>query len=588
MREFKTQDHNISILGGEELDIGFSVSKSEEGIDLIKISMKAEEKQYFPKVQIVWSHPMIDIHSHWYPTAFRNKSLDFDWHKGFSSKCTVSAPVGCFYNLNGQNRMTYALSDALNTVQLDMGVHEEDATLNCRITLFTEPTKPMNCYEVELRIDTRDIPYHKSLEEVSKWWETFEVYKPAKVPECAKLPMYSTWYSFHQQVVPEEVEEQCRIAKELGCEAVIVDDGWQTADNNRGYAFCGDWEVSPQRIPDMKAHVARVHELGMKYILWYSVPFVGIHSKVWENFKDKLLEFEERHGTGILDPRYPDVREYLIATYEQALIDWELDGFKLDFVDKFDLSEEKVNEKDERRDYESVQEAVDRLLTDVMKRLRAIKPDIMIEFRQKYIGPLMRKYGYMFRATECPNNAITNRMETVDIRLLCRNTAAHSDMVMWNPNEPVESAALQMVNILFSVPQFSMRFDQLPKAHFKMTKFWLSFWREHRDVFLDGKFSPLYPELMYPVVEAETKEKRVIAVYSEFCVRSGENIPENFILINGTLKNEVVVHVQEDLGERKSQVYNCCGDLVKDEQISLSKGVHIFNIPAAGVMIFTK
>ena len=56
---------------------------------------------------------------------------------------------------------------------------------------------------------------------------------------------------------------------------VIIDDGWQTDDNRRGYAFCGDWEISERRFPDMRAHVERVHRLGMKYLVWFSVPFMG-------------------------------------------------------------------------------------------------------------------------------------------------------------------------------------------------------------------------------------------------------------------------------------------------------------------------
>lgn len=588
MKQVNTKNHLISILGPEELDINCLVSEINEGIDIVKISIVSEVEKQFSQVKIIWSQPIIDIHSYWYPTAFRNKSLDYDWNAGFSSKATVSAPTGCFYNINGQNRITYALSDALNTVQFNMGVHEEDSTLSCNIIMFTEPTKPMTSYEVELRIDTRDVPYYRSLEDVVKWWETLDAYKPAEVPECAKLPMYSTWYSFHQQIEAEKIEEQCRVAKKLGFEAVIVDDGWQTADNNRGYAFCGDWEVCPKRIPDMKAHVERVHKLGMKYILWYSVPFIGIHSKAWTEFKDKLLIYKDNLSAGVLDPRYPEVREYLIKIYEQAIREWDLDGFKLDFVDEFYLYNKEADERNEGMDYESVQEAVDRLLTDVMQHLKNIKSNIMIEFRQKYIGPLMRKYGNMFRAGDCPNNAITNRMETVDIRLLCGNTAAHSDMIMWNTKETVESSALQIINILFSVPQFSMRFEKLSEEQFRMTTFWLAFWRNHRDVLLEGKLSPSYPELMYPVIMADTVKKRLIAVYSEFCVHSGGNLPDKFIIINGTLKNEVIVNLEEDLEERNIQVYNCCGDIVRAETISLCKGVQILQVPAAGVVIFTK
>lgn len=588
MKQINTDKHIFSVLDLEGLNVEYEVGKIEEGLENIKLRFTSEVERQFPKVKIKWKHPVVDIHSYWHPTAFRNKNLDSDWGYGFFSKAAVGAPVGCFYNLEGRNKITYALSDALNTIQLNMGVHEEDASLNCIITLFTEVTKPRKEYEIELRIDTRDIPYYDSLQEVAKWWESFDMYKPSTVPECAKLPMYSTWYSFHQEIVPEEIEKQCKIAKDLGCRAVIVDDGWQTSDNKRGYAYCGDWEVSKERITDMKEHVKRVHDIGLKYILWYSVPFVGINSKAWTNFKDKLLAFREELGTGVLDPRYSDVREYLINKYEKALIEWDLDGFKLDFIDEFYLREDAEYKKDERRDYESVQDAVDRLLTDVINRLKAIKPDIMIEFRQKYIGPLMRKYGNMFRAADCPNHAITNRVETLDIRLLCGNTAAHSDMVMWNPEDTVESAALQMVNILFSVPQFSMRFENLNDEHFKMAKFWLSFWKENRDVLLEGRLSPVSPELMYPLVQSDIENKRVIAAYSDVILRSGKSIPEEFICINGTLKNEVVLYFEEDLGTRKMKAYNCCGKVVEDKEIVIEKGLQVFNIPACGVIAFTK
>src|SRR5260370_28172742 len=85
----------------------------------------------------------------------------------------------------------------------------------------------------------------------------------------------------------------------------------------------------------MKAHVGRVHELGMKYLLWYAVRFVGIRSKAYDRFAGKLLGTIDALGAGVLDPRFPDVREYIVSTYEQAMRAWDLDGFKLDFIDSF-------------------------------------------------------------------------------------------------------------------------------------------------------------------------------------------------------------------------------------------------------------
>jgi alpha-galactosidase len=66
--------------------------------------------------------------------------------------------------------------------------------------------------------------------------------------------MYSTWYSFHLGLSADRVEEQCRLAKDIGCGGVIVDDGWQTETVDRGYSSCGDWEPAPTKFPSMRKH----------------------------------------------------------------------------------------------------------------------------------------------------------------------------------------------------------------------------------------------------------------------------------------------------------------------------------------------
>ena len=588
MVELKTNKHTISVTGGEKLDINLSFNEIEVGLEIIKLEINSPEPINMPKITISWDHPLIDIHSYWHPTAFRHKSLHADWDRGFFSKATISAPVACLYSSSGENKLTCAYSDSLDTINVNMGVHEEDGTLACKIVLFTEPSKKRFSYKGELRIDTRTVPYYQSIKEVSSWWESYEQYKPAFVPEAARQPMYSTWYSFHQQLVETEIEKQCETAKALGCEAIIVDDGWQTSDNNRGYAYCGDWQVSKERISDMKAHVKRVHEIGLKYILWYSVPFVGLRSAAWNIFKDYTLCYYDNLKAGVLDPRYPQVREYLISVYENAIREWDLDGLKLDFIDQFDLPGEKIDQYNDMMDFLSVQEAVDCLFSSIIHKLRAIKPDIMLEFRQRYIGPYMRKYGNMFRVTDCPNDPITNRIGTMDIRLLCGNTAAHSDMLMWNANETCESAALQLINVLFSVPQFSMKFDNLSEEHFKTTTFWLKFWKKHRNVLMDGNLVPYNPELNYPLITSTTKEEHIVVAYSNVVAPIGKDVPSKLILVNGTLNNRMILELEDNLHDVTLEVLDCFGEVIRNQKLNLNKGFSCIDIPAAGVAYLAK
>ncbi|KQX68338.1 MULTISPECIES: glycoside hydrolase family 36 protein [unclassified Paenibacillus] len=555
----------------------------QEGVELIHIRLEGENPQQPPTIELIWHHPGLDIQGSWYPSAYRSKRLRVDWEEGVVSKSTYSAPVFSLYNIQGSNRLTFAFSDALNSVALSAGVNEETATFRCGVKLFFEPSAPMSVYEATLRLDTREIAYYECLDDVQKWWVSLPGYTPALVPESAKLPMYSTWYSFHQQLTSKGIEQECKLAKQLGCEAVIVDDGWQTSDNTRGYAYCGDWEVCEEKIPDMKAHVEGVHQMGLKYLLWYSVPFVGFRSKNWDRFKDKLLKTIDSLQTGVLDPRYPDVREFIINLYETALVEWDLDGFKLDFVDSFVGTEETIYKEDSSMDYISIPEAVDCLMSNIIDRLRLIKPDVMIEFRQNYIGPLMRKYGNMFRATDCPNDAIENRIRTLDVRLISGDTVVHSDMVMWHPQEPVESSALQIVNTLFSVPQISVLLDRLPEEHLQMVRYWLSFWREHRDVLLDGHLKPQHPDFLYPLVIADNGHKRIVCAYGDVTVKPGRNHPEHVLFVNGTLNSRIYVEMEEDWGAKWVEVRDCKGQLITKERLELKAGIHRLDIPPCGV-----
>ncbi|MCW3059583.1 MAG: glycoside hydrolase [Capsulimonas sp.] len=564
----------------------FQVNMSREqiacGLQAVTVTLTAALPAPPPNVKIVWSHPDVDIQASWTPAAGRDRGITYRLGKGFPSKATNHAPVVCLYSQSGANRLTFAASDALHGLRCAAALIEETAEFECSVTLFADPSPLIERYELTLWVDTRDISYFDALRGVSDWWARLPGYEPCHVPETARRPMYSTWYSFHQAISPEAVLEQCRLAKPLGCDAVIVDDGWQTLDGARGYAYCGDWR--PERTPDMRAFVDAVHAEGMAFLLWYSVPFIGRHSDAYQKFQGKFLADSDHFGAAILDPRFPEAREYLIGIYERALREWGLDGFKLDFVDSMGDTEEAAGRIGGGRDYDSVSEAADRLLADVMARLRAINPDVMIEFRQSYIGPLMRKYGNLFRAGDCPNDAVTNRLRVLDIRLLSGDTPAHADMLMWSPEEPAEAAALQLLNVLFSVPQISVLLDRIPEDHRAMLRFWMGFWTVHRDALLHGRLEPLQPDLCYPIVRSFTDRELVAAIYSENALLPLDGVGERDVfVVNGTRNGRLALELLEDLGERRLQVFDCRGELLRDERITLCAGLHAFAVPPAGL-----
>jgi len=589
MTEITAGANNVRLVGDTSpFEVSLTSTTITEDVEEILLHLRSQTPARPGQMELLFNMPCVDVYAPWAPLLNRHRSLPPDWTTPYSGSAARGAPVACLFSGTGDNRVTVALSDALRPARMRANIREENARLECGAVIFENSVDSYTEYSVTLRIDRRAVPYYQSLNDVRLWWERQPGYEPAPVPDSARLPVYSTWYSFHQDIRPDEIERECRLAKELGCESVIVDDGWMCEGNERGYAHCGDWEAYTQKFPDMAGHVRRVHEIGMKYILWYSVPFVGLETKAGKRFKGyTLLPNLEKPEWAVFDPRYPAVREYLIGIYETAVRDWDLDGFKLDFVDAFHAGAD-APAFPEETDCNSVPEGVDKLMTAIIQRLSALKPDICIEFRQPYIGPLMRKYGNMFRSGDCPADLVQNRVNTVDIRLLIGDSATHTDMVMWSPEEPVESAALQLINGLFAVPQISVLIDQMPADHQEMIKFWLAFFREHRDLLLNAVIEPKNPEILYPQVGVRGEQRGIVACYGPNIVSGLKSMPAELILVNGTRTRGLLLADLPD-GEYQVQIKDCKGISLATHKIDAADGAAIsIDTPPAGIAILLR
>ncbi|MEO1262767.1 MAG: glycoside hydrolase family 36 protein [Bacteroidota bacterium] len=561
-------------------DSGIKLVREKNGVFIYKVSLNSPIPVEPKPIKIRWKLPSINAKGVWKPGALHNKRQQYDWElEHLHSRISVDAPVISVFGHNDHNLITFACSDAINLLELNALLREENNHLYCHISFFTERHPAIQNYEAYLRIDYRPIIFSEAIESVAKWWEEFESLKPSITPDLAKAPMYSTWYNFHQDLDEDLLLQECKIAAEIGYELLLLDDGWQTMDTNRGYDYTGDWQ--PDRFPDMPGFVDKVHDIGMKLGIWFSVPFCGKKSKAYQKFKGKFLT-ENHRWAPVFDPRYPEVREYLIGIYKTALLEWNIDAFKLDFIDDFKVYPETELTKKNGRDFANVNSAVDRLLSDVMDSLRKLKPDIAIEFRQKYIGPAMRKFGNMFRAFDCPNDPVTNRIRITDVKLLCGNTAVHSDMLTWHPEEKAEIAALQLLNAFFGVPQMSIHLRHASEEHLEMITFYTNYWRKNSDIILAGKFTPINPLANYPILKTEKNGKSILGVYDDVVAAIvfekqidflNAKFSENIIVRNTGTENEVNLHS-----------FNCQGKLIFNQKIILKKGINELPVPPAGLL----
>ncbi len=483
-------------------------------------------------VRLRWTWPAESAVTLWRATQGSHRELPTDWGSHRDIRSVRSAPVASLVDARDRSLLTVSLSATVRGCDFAVGVNEEGAEQLIQLTV-DDIELADGVRRFTLRIDLRDQHFADALKGVTDDWTAELGDRIAPVPELARQAMYSTWYSDHQHVSAESVERHARAGASYGCQAVIVDDGWQTDDTARGYAHCGDWEPTSQTFPDMAGHVRRVHDLGLDYVLWIAPPLIGAHSKAWDRLKDRTLGYVDGLSASVLDPRYREVRDHIVESCIRPVRDWGVNGLKLDFLDTWAWSSPPPAPD---ADCSSIDEGVELILQAITAELR---PRVLIEFRQDYVNPRLWQFGTFLRAGDCAMDPVENRVRTIDSRLLAGDRAVHSDMLMWPPAATPETVAQQFIGAMFSTPQVSVELDALPVEQERIVRFWLGFLRDHADTLLHGVLTPSRPDARYTQVRAVGAET-VITVFSNPVVRLSDS-DRSVVLVNGGSEPRILV-----------------------------------------------
>jgi len=570
--------------GDWKFDLTASVDK---GRDVVTVKITAPAEATPPQfgvffrvpgagVQNVWTSDMSKDGFHLWP------QLWWSWTSQYRSELAHDTPIAVGFNSQERSPVAMACSEAFNP--LTFGLYADDRTCEIigRCEFFLKPTAKITSYEVSVLLDRRGGAFADTVRECSQWVADKNGFKTAYAPEAAFDPLYSTWYAYLQDVHDKELEEEARQAAAVGMKTMILDDGWQKVDSKTFYSATGDWMPVASRFPDMKGHVAKVKATGLKYMLWLSVPFMGNEAKNYPRFKKMLLTDGD---TGNLDPRFPEVREYLISTYERVVGEWGFDGVKLDFIDAFQTpaNDPAIKDNYAGRDYRDVPSAVNRLMKDVLARLKKINPDVLIEFRQHYMGPAILQYGNMMRCADCPADPCANRRRVCDLRLTSGDIAVHSDMLVWNRDETPEGAALPILNVLFGTVQYSMILATVRDDHKAVMRHWIDFTQAHREALLKGKFTPHHAENGYTWIEGESKAERVIAVYADNACATSGALDKTVYLVNATGGKTVILDAADDATAEFFDVFGKPAGKAK-----VARGLSRIEMPVSGYARITR
>lgn len=523
--------------------------------------------------------PIIGFSYFWHPTREYDYTLPTEWAAPIRTKINYSMPIFTFFDGSGKSKRTIAFSEIIHEVVTTFGVNEETATIEFSIQVKKSALRNSTFYMYVL---DQSLTFSQAVKEARRWVYTINKQELMNVPIKTKKNVYSTWYSFHQKVSSKKLEIEAEQFPKYELQTLIVDDGWQTEDASRRYSYAGDWDISLKKFPEMKQSIVEMQEKGINYLLWISLPYIGIKSKHWEEFKEKFLYVDEFQKAGVLDPRYPEVRSYLIDKTIELVRKLNLDGVKIDFLDVFE--EREVVNFSEGWDQINLEEAIQQFLTDLILGLQQLNEEIMIEFREDYFGPFMNGVGNIFRVKDCPNNYVRNRVGIAKLRLLCPKAAIHSDMIMWHPEENLSFAAKQLLNCLFSVPQISLKLSELSKEQQEMLNYWLTYIQVNQSVLLEGEFEAFYPQEQFTQLVSYNAEKTIIAIYGNNQWIELDRFTTPKIDIVNASESSILLFRAEKSKDVEIIVRDCKGIVLEKSNRRLLVGVTELTIPVSGLI----
>lgn len=427
--------------------------------------------------------PLVDIQGYWTPET-RTPRMTLPWCVELLSASQKNFPALVFLNSAGRCRALVALSSLERETRIVAQMNQEECSYD--VTVETLPPAE-DGGELTLTVDRRPIPWMQAL---SEWREGLGLPAP-RIPAAAWRPVFCTWYAVHATVDAAWVEENARIAAELGVGTMIVDDGWCFDQRKRvspqtigtWYENIGDWQISQAKFPGFDGHVRRVQSLGLKYLLWVTPYLIGTRSQAYaKELADALLPGEPREGYRLLDVTRRDKALLMADRLARLLRETPIDGLKVDFLDQIPPSRERP-----------AGAAAMAFVRELSQQIREARPDALVEFRQSYCTPGMAPYATQFRCCDVPFDFIDNFQRLAQLRVaLGDGLPVHADPIYWAPGERDVNVSRHLIASLLGTPMLSMDLRRLTPRERRIIAFWLGFYNENLPACQAGRWTIRY------------------------------------------------------------------------------------------------
>ena len=136
--------------------------------------------------------------------------------------------------------------------------------------------------------------------------------------------LYNSWYATTFNVNEEHQLALAKVAKEIGVEMFVIDDGWFKGRVN-DKAGLGDWTVDKNKFPNgLKPMIEKINAMGLDFGIWIEPEMVNPNSDLYRAHPDWVFHFPNRQRLEgrnqlMLNLAREDVCQYLYKYFHDLL-----------------------------------------------------------------------------------------------------------------------------------------------------------------------------------------------------------------------------------------------------------------------------
>ncbi len=161
-----------------------------------------------------------------------------------------------------------------------------------------------------------------------------ELLRPAK-REQPRPVVYNSWYATTFDVNETHQYELAKVAKEIGVELFMMDDGWFKGrlDDKAGL---GDWTVDKTKFPNgLNSLIEKINALGLDFGIWVEPEMVNPNSDLYRAHPDWIVHYPNRdrglyRHQSTLNLAREDVYQYLLKSLSDLLSQHNIKYLKWD------------------------------------------------------------------------------------------------------------------------------------------------------------------------------------------------------------------------------------------------------------------